>query len=264
VSPRYQPLSAEAVLRIFERAFSPAMDQTHGLGHPPTGLVPPRLHVLEALLSAVPSSVLVLALVGLASAFLPRASTSAQRAWTALAPLLFVFVGAPVLLPRALSAYPSAWQLAVPFLAIAAARGGVLLAQASRRELLVVALCLVEPLASSFDFTTAAAAAPWLVRPVARGSSRTRLDGAIVGPLARFLPPRGTGMRRIYAPEIPTDVWEPMRRLRGLPPVVLVRRPDDADIVITGRDRHPPSGFVERGRLVRGRRPVLVVYGRLP
>ena len=256
-------------MTLFERGLSPSLLAVHALGRAPLATTPPRAHVLEALLLAVPSTTLALTLLAPAALLAKRARLPA--------PFLFAaaFVLVPVVLPRSVASFPAPWCLAVPFVAICSAHGARFVASVTwnpRRplshapvETVVAALALLEPVVSSVDLPTAPAAVPWLVSVPGPASRVAPFDGSLLGAVgSSFRRAPGIGLTRVWAPEIATEVWEGSVRWRRLPRgVVRAEREADADYLLLAGRRSPPPGFEVVRTLRRGTRTVAVLYRRL-
>jgi hypothetical protein len=251
-TPALLPPDADAILSLFQRALEPSFASARAVGLLPDALVPPRLHVIAALLITLPSTTLALALVGAVVGLRLRATASDR--WLALVSLV---VGVSIVAPRALSSYPSPYLLAVPWLALLAASAvrwivtSVRAASGEGRRLfpaVAVVLVLAEPLFSTFGFgaaATAPAAFPLLIAaPSPEIAARVApFDTAMIGhramaaSLDRVCPSMATGPRfvRVFAPTISPAAWEPLRRFHRLScPFVPVRRLEDAELVILG------------------------------
>jgi hypothetical protein len=209
-TPTLWPPDAPSLLAVFQRALEPAFTSNRAIGLLPAALQPPRWHGVSALLVALPSTTLALALVGLVVALAvrpgsPERSTraatrwgTAPRGWVGLSALL---LAVPLFSPRALSSYPSPYSVVIPWLALLAAHGARFVFRAilvrtraaapERGRLgalgLFLVLVVAEPLSSSLGFgafATAPAAFPSLIAAPASDEARGRVaafDSALVG-----------------------------------------------------------------------------------
>ncbi len=179
----------------------------------------PRGHAAASLLLALPSATSVLAIVGALSA-----TRIKRRALTSSLIAIVVLIGHPLIVPPMLGRFPGRYALALPFVAVAATWGAVLLGRAASRWLgatwpplaLTCALALAPFVAPPASLSACFPALMGGAARAKRGAIVPFSDGTESGGLLGAIDALGLGDAAVFAPTIPAESWEAYRRFGRL------------------------------------------------
>jgi hypothetical protein len=162
----------------------------------------------------------------------------------------------PIVFPSFLRRYPDRYALAVPWLSTWTmfglraglhwlqgrwknfdAQGSIPWSKVAQGCVWVglVALVVVNP-------TTLPSHRPWLVQGLSwlvGGNPLPTNDGSIIAEFAPYLSKQGAGSLKMYAPQIPSELWGIMHQTKRLKPnVLVVKNPEDADFALLFSNKH--------------------------
>ena len=235
--------TVERLRDVAIRALSPTLGPGIWGGLPPSMDAIPRTHATASLLIALPSTTVILAVVGMiACGRLPvdRFADGGTRARLALLSAAAVTCW-PLIAPSGFLSFPSHWALAVPFVAMLAALGVGVVARAARddaRRAAILAVPVGIALMTSLPSTSLGAAFPVLVG-TSRGSRSALHDASPAAGLTAAIDALRSDSVVVFSPDVPADVWEWTHRLGRMRTLVTTAPTEAAAslLVLTGEPR---------------------------